>query len=334
MNMNFADLLLEKAKALNKKVVLPESEDERTLQAASRLVKEKICRVVLVGEKDKIMSDAKKWGIDLEGVEIISPNDEKYAEPLAEKLYQYRKEKGMTPDQARTLIKDYLYFGTMLLKEGYVDGYVAGATHTTADNLRPALQIIKAAPGLRTVSSFFLMIHPDKKWGHEGVLLYADCGMVEQPTAEQLADIAVASARTWKQLVGTEPRVAMLSYSTKGSAKSPDTEKVVKATELAKKMAPDVLIDGEMQADAALIPSVAERKCKGSPVGGRANVLIFPDLDAGNICYKITERLAGAQALGPLVQGMAKPAHDLSRGCSADDIVKVAAIAAIMSVIK
>jgi len=175
------------------------------------------------------------------------------------------------------------------------------------------------------------MIHPDPKWGEKGVLLYSDCGMVEMPSAEQLADIAVASAHTWKQLIGTEPRVAMLSYSTKGSAKSPDTEKVIKATELAQKLAPDVLIDGEMQADAALIPGVAEKKCKGSPVGGRANVLIFPDLDAGNICYKITERLAGAQALGPLVQGMAKPAHDLSRGCSADDIVKVAAIAAIMS---
>ncbi len=329
--MNFADQLLEKARALNKKIVLPETEDERTLQAASMLVKEKICRVVLIGNPDKINSDARQWRIDLSGCEIMSPEDKSISEPLAEKLYQYRKEKGVTPEIARNLIKDYLYFGTMLLKEGIVDGYVAGATHTTSDNLRPALQIIKARQGLKTVSSFFIMIHPDKRWGENGVLLYSDCGMVEMPSAEQLADIAVASAGTWKQLVGTEPRVAMLSYSTKGSAKSPDTEKVIKATELAKKLAPDVLIDGEMQADAALIPAVAEKKCKGSPVGGRANVLIFPDLDAGNICYKITERLAGAQALGPLVQGMAKPAHDLSRGCSADDIVKVAAIAAIMS---
>jgi len=332
MAMNFGEQLLERARALNKKVVLPETEDERTLQAASRLVKEKICRVVLVGEPDKINDDAKRWGIDISGCEIMSPKDKSISEPLAEKLYQYRKEKGVTPEKARELIQDYLYFGTMLLKEGIVDGYVAGATHTTADNLRPALQIIKALPGLKTVSSFFIMIHPDKRWGENGVLIYSDCGMVEMPTAEQLADIAVASARTWRQLIGTEPRVAMLSYSTKGSAKSPDTEKVVKATELAKKLAPDVLIDGEMQADAALIPSIAERKCKGSPVAGRANVLIFPDLDAGNICYKITERLGGAQALGPLVQGMAKPAHDLSRGCSADDIVKVSAVAAIMSV--
>lgn len=329
--MNFADQLVEKAKKLNKKIVLPETEDERTLQAASRLVKEKICRVVLVGEPDRINSDAKSWSIDISGCEIMSPKNKELSEPLAEKLYQYRKEKGMTPEKARELIQDYLYFGTMLLKEGIVDGYVAGATHTTADNLRPALQIIKAMPGIKTVSTFFLMVHPDPKWGHNGVLLYADCGMNEMPSAEQLADIAVTSARTWKQLIGTEPRVAMLSYSTKGSAKSPDTEKVVKATELAQKMAPDVLIDGEMQADAALIPSVAERKCKGSKVAGRANVLIFPDLDAGNICYKITERLAGAQAIGPLVQGMAKPAHDLSRGCSADDIVKVAAVAAIMA---
>jgi phosphate acetyltransferase len=329
--MNFADVLVEKAKKLNKKIVLPETEDERTLMAAERIVKEGIARVVLVGQPDQVLKDARKVNADISGCEILSPFDSKIAEPLAEKLYGYRKEKGLSRAQASELIKDYLYFATMLLKEGLVDGYVGGASHTTADNLRPALQIIKAAPGLRTVSSFFLMIHPNPKWGENGVLLYSDCGMVEMPTAEQLADIAVASARTFRQLVGAEPRVAMLSYSTKGSAKSPDTEKVIKATELAKKLAPDVLIDGEMQADAALIPSVAERKCKGSPVGGRANVLIFPDLDAGNIAYKITERLAGAQALGPLVQGMAKPAHDLSRGCSVDDIVKVAAIAAIMA---
>jgi phosphate acetyltransferase len=276
-------------------------------------------------------ADAKKCGADLSGCQIQSPLNPALAEPLALKLFEYRKEKGLTLDQARTLIKDYLYFATMLLKEGQVDGYVAGATHTTGDNLRPALQIIKARKGLKTVSTFFLMLMPDTKWGEKGVLLYADCGMNEMPTAEQLADIAVASAVTFKQLVGPEPRIAMLSYSTKGSAKSTDTEKVIKATQLAKQIAPDLIIDGEMQGDAALIPSVGARKCKGSPVAGRANCLIFPDLDAGNIGYKLTERLAGAQALGPLVQGMAKPAHDLSRGCSVDDIVKVAAIAAIMA---
>jgi phosphate acetyltransferase len=330
--MNFADELLVRAKKLNKKVVLPETEDERTLQAAARLVREQICRVVLVGVPDEIHATARKCGADLAGCEILSPLDEKTSAPLAEKLYQYRKEKGLTQDAARQLIKDYLYFATLLLKEGLVDGYVAGATHTTGDNLRPGLQIVKAAPGLKTVSSFFIMVHPDPKWGEKGVMIYSDCGMVEMPTAEQLADIAIASARSWKQLVGTEPRVAMLSYSTKGSAKSADTEKVLKALDLARQTDPKLCVDGEMQFDAALIPSIGERKAKGSPVAGKANVFIFPDLDAGNIAYKITERLGGAQALGPLVQGMAKPAHDLSRGCSSDDIVKVAAISAIMTV--
>jgi phosphate acetyltransferase len=295
------------------------------------LVREKICRVVLVGDPAQIEADARMWGADIGGCELLSPFDPQTAAPLAEKLWNYRKEKGLTEQQAGELIKNYLYFGTMLLKEGMVDGYVAGATHTTGDNLRPGLQIIKAAPGLKTVSSFFIMIHPDGRFGENGVMFYADCGMVEMPTPEQLADIAVASARSWKQLVGSEPRVALLSYSTKGSAKSTDTEKVLKALDLARKAAPEFNIDGEMQFDAALIPSIGDRKAKGSPVAGKANVLIFPDLDAGNIGYKITERLGGAQAIGPLVQGMAKPAHDLSRGCSADDIVKVAAVSAIMA---
>jgi phosphate acetyltransferase len=330
--MGYTEDLLVRARKLNKKVVLPETEDSRTLQAAATLAKEKICRVVLVGVPEEVRAGASKCGADISGCEIMSPLDKKISEPLAEKLYQYRKEKGLTLDQARELIKDYLYFGTMLLKEGIVEGYVAGATHTTGDNLRPALQIIKAKPGLKTVSSFFMMIHPNPKFGENGVMLYADCGMVEMPTPEQLADIVIASASTWKQLVGTEPRVAMLSYSTKGSAKSSDTQKVITALELVKKAAPALCVDGEMQFDAAVIPSIGERKAKGSPVAGKANIFIFPDLDAGNISYKITERLGGAQALGPLVQGMAKPAHDLSRGCSADDIVKVAAISAIMAV--
>lgn len=329
--MAYTDELIEKARKLNKRIVLPETEDERTLQAADILTKQKITRVVLVGDPDQVRADAKKANADVSQCEILSPKNDPVALPLADKLYQYRKDKGMTPEKAKAQIRDFLYFGTMLLKEGKVDGYVAGATHTTGDNLRPALQIIKATPGLRTVSSFFLMVLPDPKWGEKGVLLYSDCGMVEMPTAEQLADIAVASAKSFRQLVGGQPRVAMLSYSTKGSAKSTDTEKVIKATELARKAAPDIVIDGEMQADAALIAKIGEKKCKGSPVAGKANCLIFPDLDAGNIAYKLTERLGGAQALGPLVQGMAKPAHDLSRGCSADDIVKVAAISAIMA---
>jgi phosphate acetyltransferase len=329
--MGFAEELLVRAKKLNKKVVLPETEDERTLRAAGRLAKERICRVVLVGAPDQVRADAAKCGADVSGCEILSPMDEKVSGPLAQKLWQYRKDKGLTEDQARQLIKDYLYFATMLLKEGIVDGYVAGATHTTGDNLRPGLQIVKATPGLKTVSTVFIMVHPSPKFGENGVMFYADCAMVEMPTAEQLADIAIASARSWRQLVGSEPRVAMLSYSTKGSAKSADTEKVLKALDLARKADPQLCIDGEMQFDAAVIPSIGESKAKGSPVAGKANVFVFPDLDAGNIGYKITQRLGGAQAIGPLVQGMAKPAHDLSRGCSADDIVMVAAMSALMA---
>lgn len=329
--MHFTEELLRKAQQRNKCIVLPEADDDRTLQAADRLTRDGICRVVLTGDPGQIQASARKAGADVSRCAILSPADETEAAPLAQELHLLRKNKGLTLEAARELIKDPLYFATMLLKVGRVDGYVAGATHTTAENLRPALQIIKATPGLRTVSSFFLMVFPEAKWGHQGVLLYSDCGMVEQPSAEQLADIAIASARTFRQLVGAEPRVAMLSYSTKGSANSPDTRKVVKAVELAREMAPEIVLDGEMQADAALIPSIGERKCQGSPVAGKANCLIFPDLDAGNIAYKLTERLGGAQALGPLVQGMAKPAHDLSRGCSADDIVKVAAISAIMA---
>ena len=257
--MGYADDLVERARKLNKKIVLPETEDDRTLQAAERIVKENVARVVLIGNREKVIADAKKVGADVTACEILDPADDKLALPLAEKLFEYRKAKGVTIEQAKELVRSYLYFGTMLLKEGSVDGYVAGATHTTGDNLRPALQIIKAAAGIKTVSSFFMMIHPNTKFGENGVMLYADCGMNEMPNSEQLADIALASATSWKQLVGTEPRIAMLSYSTKGSAKSADTEKVIKALEIVKNVAPNLMIDGEMQVDAALIESVASR---------------------------------------------------------------------------
>ncbi|MFH1024170.1 MAG: phosphate acetyltransferase [Planctomycetota bacterium] len=331
--MGFAEELVRKASRLNKKIVLPESEDERTLRATERLTRENIAKIVLVGDPDKVRDAAKKAGADISGAELHSLADTARTAPLAEKLHEIRKAKGMTREEAFEQIKCPLYYSTMLLKTGYVDGYVAGGGfHSTAQKLRPPLQIIKAAPGITTVSTFFIMVHPDEKWGEKGIFAFADCAMVEMPTAEQLADIAVASGRSFKQLVGAEPRVAMLSYSTKGSGKSSDVEKVIKATELAKKAAPDMAIDGELQFDTAIIPAIAERKCKGgSPVAGKANVFIFPDLDTGNVAYKIAERLGGAQAIGPLVQGMAKPTHDLSRGCSADDIVKVCAAAAVMA---
>lgn len=328
--MGFIDTIKERAKQDIKTIVLPETEDKRTLEAASRILAEGVAKIILVGNKEEIEKVAD--GLDISQATIIDPSNTDKLEAYVDLLVEIRKSKGMTPEKAKELLtKDYLYFGVTMVKAGDADGMVSGAVHSTADTLRPSLQILKTAPNTKLVSSFFVMVVPDCELGEGGTFIYSDCGLVQNPNAEELAAIAGSSAKSFEALVGKEPIVAMLSHSTKGSAAHPDVDKVVEATRIAKELYPNVKIDGEFQLDAAIVPSVGASKAPGSEIAGKANVLIFPDLDAGNIGYKLTQRLAKAEAYGPVTQGIAKPVNDLSRGCSADDIVGVIAITAVQA---
>jgi phosphate acetyltransferase len=328
---NVMEVVYGRAKAAKKRITLPEADDVRTVTAAQKLVREGLCDVVLINSEEKIASAAKQAGVDISGCRIVDPATSPLREQYANQFYELRKAKGITPEQAHQIVGDPLYFGCMMVLADEADGQVSGATHSTADTVRPALQILKTAPGCKLVSSFFVMIVPNCEYGENGVFIYADSGLVINPDAEELAEIAIQSAKTMENLLGFEPRVAMLCFSTKGSASDPIADKVIEATRIAKERKPELLLDGELQGDAALVEWIGQKKAPGSPVAGRANVLIFPDLNAGNICYKLTERLAKADAFGPVLQGLRKPVNDLSRGCDANDIVNVAAITAVQA---
>lgn len=330
--MAFIDLMKEKARSNKKTIVLPESEDKRTLVAVEKIMEEGTANLILLGNAEKIAADAKEFGANIEGAVIIDPANDANFDKYAETLYELRKNKGMTLEKAQeTIKKDLITYGIMMVKLGDADGLVAGACHSTADTLRPALQILKTAPGTELVSGFFIMDVPNCDMGVNGTFLFADCGLNQDPNAAELAAIANSSAASFKALVGEEAKIAMLSHSTMGSAKHALVDKVVEATKIAKEKYPNIKVDGELQLDAALVPSVAASKAKGSEVAGQANCLIFPNLDAGNIGYKLVQRLAKAEAYGPMLQGIAKPVNDLSRGCSAEDIVGVVALTAVQA---
>ena len=329
--MSFIDQIKQRAKNEIKTIVLPEATDVRILEAAQIVKNEGYAKVILVGQEEQVRQIAKEKGIDIGDTQIIDPEKSDKINEYANTLYELRKNKGMTEEQAKQLVLDPVYYGMIMVKLGEADGLVSGAAHSTSDTLRPALQILRTAPGTKLVSAFFIMVVPNCEYGANGTFVFADCGLNEEPNAEALSEIAISSSKSFEQLVGEEAKVAMLSYSTYGSAHSASTEKVIEATKLVKEKVPNLLVDGEMQLDAAIIPEVAESKAKGSPVGGKANVLVFPDLGAGNIGYKLVQRLAKAEAYGPLCQGIAKPVNDLSRGCSAKDVAGVVAITAVQA---
>jgi phosphate acetyltransferase len=329
---NVMESIYAKAREAKKRITLPEAEDVRTVTAAQRIAAEALAEVVLIQTQEKIEAAVRESGADVSACRIVDPLTSPLREQYAKEFYELRKHKGITLEKAYEIVADPLYFGCMMVYSDEADGQVSGATHSTADTVRPALQILKTAPDCKLVSSFFVMIVPDCPYGENGVFIYADCGLVINPNAEELAEIAIQSAHTMKTLLGFEPRVAMLCFSTKGSASDPIADKVIEATRIAKERRPDLILDGELQGDAAIVDWIGAKKAPGSPVAGKANVLIFPDLNAGNICYKLTERLAKAEAYGPVLQGLRRPVNDLSRGCDANDIVNVAAITAVQAI--
>ena len=327
--MGFIDEIKAKAKANVQTIVLPETEDARTYEATEKVLKEGTAKLILIGSEEEIAKN--KGSFDISGATIVDPATSDKTEAYIAKLVELREKKGMTEEKARELLlSSYTYYGVMMVKMGDADGMVSGACHSTADTLRPCLQILKTKPGTKLVSSFFVMVVPDCDMGENGTFVFSDCGLEQNPDSEKLAAIALSAAESFKLLVGDEPRVALLSHSSKGSAKHADVDKVVEAVKIAQANAPEgVMVDGELQLDAAIVPSVGASKAPGSPVAGKANVLVFPDLDAGNIGYKLVQRLAKAEAYGPMTQGIAAPVNDLSRGCSAEDIEGVIAITAV-----
>ena len=329
--MSFIEEIKQRAKKQIKTIVLPEATDIRILKAAETVKQERYAKTILIGDEEQVRKIAKQNTIDIEGIEIIDPLKSERTQEYAQKLFELRKAKGMTEEQAQKLVLDPVYFGMMMVKNEDADGLVSGACHSTSDTLRPALQILKTAPNTKLVSAFFVIVVPNCEYGSNGTFIFADSGLNEEPNSDALSEIAISSSKSFEQLVGEKAKVAMLSYSTYGSAHSASTEKVIEATKLVREKATELLVDGELQLDAAIIPEVAEFKAKGSPLKGEANVLVFPDLGAGNIGYKLAQRLAKAEAYGPLCQGIAKPVNDLSRGCSASDVAGVIAITAVQA---